>query len=148
MRVRVYFFGKENDITPRERELLQRMRLFSVELSPLRHSRHTDAALAQAEEASRAEKAIGGRPYWALDERGERMTSERFSREIITALETEKELTMVIGGAAGLTPSLREGAMRVLSFSPMVWTHDLVRLMLTEQLYRAQEIHRGSAFHK
>ena len=54
----------------------------------------------------------------------------------------------LIGGADGLDPALLAGADLKLSFSPMVWPHQLVRIMLAEQLYRATTILSGHPYHR
>jgi 23S rRNA (pseudouridine1915-N3)-methyltransferase len=54
----------------------------------------------------------------------------------------------VIGGADGIDPALRERADVRLSFGKMVWPHMLVRVMLTEQLYRAASILAGAPYHR
>jgi 23S rRNA (pseudouridine1915-N3)-methyltransferase len=56
-------------------------------------------------------------------------------------------LTFVIGGPEGLPPSLKKYPDR-LSLSPLTFTHQIVRLVLVEQLYRAIEIAKGSSYHK
>ena len=55
---------------------------------------------------------------------------------------------ILIGGADGLDPSLRDRADLVLSFGAMVWPHMLVRVMLAEQLYRAATILAGGPYHR
>jgi len=58
-----------------------------------------------------------------------------------------KNITIVIGGAFGVSTALIQRANLVWSLSPLVFPHQLVRLILTEQLYRAQEIARGGKYH-
>jgi 23S rRNA (pseudouridine1915-N3)-methyltransferase len=85
----------------------------------------------------------------ALDERGATMSSGDFADALSAWSESGvRDLTFVIGGADGLTPSLRGRANRVLSFGPMVWPHLLARVMLAEQLYRAATILAGSPYHR
>jgi 23S rRNA (pseudouridine1915-N3)-methyltransferase len=55
---------------------------------------------------------------------------------------------LLIGGANGLAPEVRETSDAVLSFGPMVWPHMLARVMLAEQLYRAATILAGSPYHR
>lgn len=56
-------------------------------------------------------------------------------------------LSIVIGGAEGLPPSLKQGR-ELWSLSPMTFTHQWARVVLAEQIYRATEIKKGSAYHK
>jgi 23S rRNA (pseudouridine1915-N3)-methyltransferase len=59
-----------------------------------------------------------------------------------------QRLAFVIGGADGLTPALKAQAHWRLSLSPMTFPHELARLMLVEQLFRAQAIVQGSPYHR
>jgi len=58
-----------------------------------------------------------------------------------------QKVVLVIGGAYGVTDEVRSKASFVLSLSPLVLPHQLVRLVLIEQLYRAQEITKNSSYH-
>ena len=57
-------------------------------------------------------------------------------------------MTFVIGGAEGIPPALKAKAKALISLSRMTFTHQITRLILVEQVYRALEIERGSAYHK
>ncbi len=80
----------------------------------------------------------------ALDERGKELTSREFAR----FLEKHPTLTFLIGGADGLSDRVRERADLLLSLSKMTFQHDVARIVLLEQLFRAQEINRGSPYHR
>ena len=82
-----------------------------------------------------------------LDERGELMDSPTFSQLLVKGVERYSQVTIIIGGAYGVTEELRAKAHTVLSLSPLVFPHQLVRLILTEQLYRSQEIAAGAPYH-
>ena len=85
----------------------------------------------------------------ALDERGRTLASREFAGRLAGWRdEGRPEVAFVIGGADGLTPSLRSRADVMLSFGRMVWPHMLARVMLTEQLYRAASILGGSPYHR
>lgn len=85
----------------------------------------------------------------ALDERGDNLNSPEFARLLRRAADTgRRDLALLIGGADGLDPALRDGADRRLSLGAMVWPHMLVRVMLSEQLYRAASILAGSPYHR
>eukprot|EP00965_Chrysotila_dentata_P224445 6194180-Pleurochrysis_carterae.AAC.2 len=84
-----------------------------------------------------------------LDERGELYTSKEFSRMMFDALEDGgSRLTFIIGAADGLPDELRNGPHQLLSLSRMTFTHQMARLLLVEQIYRACEIQRGSKYHR
>lgn len=81
-----------------------------------------------------------------LSEDGECITSVKFAQKL-SQLGSER-LAFVIGGAAGLDASLKEKAAWCLSLSPMTFPHELARLILLEQLYRAQSILQGGPYHR
>lgn len=87
--------------------------------------------------------------YLCLDPAGKLFTSEKFAKEIFKQLEVGgSKLVLVIGAAEGLSSSIKASASSVLSLSPLTFTHQLCRLVLLEQLYRASEIHKGTPYHK
>jgi 23S rRNA (pseudouridine1915-N3)-methyltransferase len=82
-----------------------------------------------------------------LDERGKMVDSPALSRLLLTPLESSINVTIIIGGAYGVDATIHERANVVWSLSPLVFPHQLVRLILIEQLYRAQEIAAGNPYH-
>ncbi|WP_299701472.1 23S rRNA (pseudouridine(1915)-N(3))-methyltransferase RlmH [uncultured Tateyamaria sp.] len=84
-----------------------------------------------------------------LDERGRVETSPAFAKRLSGWRDNGRgDVAFLIGGADGIDPSLRAEADHLLSFGAMVWPHMLVRVMLTEQLYRAASILAGSPYHR
>jgi 23S rRNA (pseudouridine1915-N3)-methyltransferase len=84
-----------------------------------------------------------------LDERGKNLTSEDFAGRIGLLRDSgRKSLVVAIGGADGHDASLRDQAELVLSFGALTWPHQLVRVMLAEQLYRAATILSGHPYHR
>lgn len=82
-----------------------------------------------------------------LDEHGKMFTSEEFSTFLVKELEKgQTHLALVIGSATGLTKALR--VYPSISLSPMTLTHQMVRLLLVEQLYRGLSIASGGKYHK
>ena len=82
------------------------------------------------------------------DEEGETMSSERFAKWLQKAREGGRDVAFVIGGAFGLSPELRARATMRLALAPWTLPHELARLVLVEQLYRAGTIVRGEPYHK
>lgn len=82
-----------------------------------------------------------------LDERGRLLDSPALSRHLMDALAQARLVTLVIGGAYGVDERVRQRANLVWSLSPLVFPHQLVRLIVMEQLYRAQEIAAGRPYH-
>jgi len=84
-----------------------------------------------------------------LDEKGVNFSSCNFAQMLEEkAIHGEKELVFIIGGAEGVTESLKRKAKKIISFGKATWPHKMVRLMLIEQIYRAQQILRGHPYHK
>jgi 23S rRNA (pseudouridine1915-N3)-methyltransferase len=84
-----------------------------------------------------------------LDERGKMLSSPDFADMLAGWRDAGRsDLALVIGGADGIAPELRARADFALSFGQMVWPHMLVRVMLSEQLYRAASILAGSPYHR
>lgn len=84
-----------------------------------------------------------------LDERGKVMPSPDFAHALARFRDDGRSaVAFVIGGADGLAPDLRKEADLTLSFGKMVWPHMLVRVMLSEQLYRAASILAGAPYHR
>ena len=82
-----------------------------------------------------------------LDERGKNIDSPTLSRILEDELSYGKQIVVIIGGAYGVDDRIHQRADMVWSLSKLVFPHQLVRLVLVEQVYRAQEIARGGAYH-
>lgn len=84
-----------------------------------------------------------------LEIKGKKLTSLDFAQKIKEIVnEGKKELIFIIGGANGLDKSVSERADFKLSFSDMTFTHQMIRLILTEQLYRAFKINANEPYHR
>lgn len=83
-----------------------------------------------------------------LDPLGKSITSKYFAKIINNAFDSSKNLTFIIGGAYGIDDSLKIEANLVISLSAMTMPHLLARLILTEQIYRAQTILNRHPYHK
>lgn len=89
-----------------------------------------------------------GREYViCCDERGENISSDEYSQRLSRMFLDGREVVILIGGAYGFPPEVREKADYVWSFSKLVFPHMIARLIVAEQVYRAQEIARGGAYH-
>jgi 23S rRNA (pseudouridine1915-N3)-methyltransferase len=103
-----------------------------------------------AAEAELLRKSIPkGAVTMIMDERGKVLSSIEFSGKLSGWRDAGvQDLAILIGGADGLDPSLRAEADFALSFGKMVWPHMLVRVMLSEQLYRAASILGNAPYHR
>ena len=85
----------------------------------------------------------------AMDERGKPQSSEQFAKKIGDWRDSGvADLAFLIGGADGLDDGLRKEAALILSLGAMTWPHFLARIMLAEQLYRAETILAGHPYHR
>jgi 23S rRNA (pseudouridine1915-N3)-methyltransferase len=82
-----------------------------------------------------------------LDERGKLLASPALSQTLQQLFVNSKNVVLVIGGAYGVSDELTKRANLVWSLSPLVFPHQLVRLILAEQVYRASEIATGHPYH-
>lgn len=83
-----------------------------------------------------------------MDERGKSLTSRDFALKIDQWQTSHGQIQFIIGGADGLSDDIRKKATMLMSFGVQTWPHMLVRVMLMEQLYRAQQILSGHPYHR
>jgi 23S rRNA (pseudouridine1915-N3)-methyltransferase len=108
-----------------------------------------DAPRVRQREAEKIERALPpGSHAVALDERGREFTSHEFALFINEALEKGvREMVFIIGGSMGLDPSVTAQAQTTLAMSRWTLTHEMARVVLLEQLYRAFTIIKGKTYH-
>ncbi|MBG6217926.1 23S rRNA (pseudouridine1915-N3)-methyltransferase [Arthrobacter sp. CAN_A6] len=103
---------------------------------------------ARKEESERLMTKLSGNDFVVLlDERGKAIDSPALSRTLLHPLDRSRGVTLIIGGAYGVDAGVHTRADFVWSLSPLVFPHQLVRLILAEQVYRAQEIAGGRSYH-
>ncbi|HEY8310482.1 MAG TPA: 23S rRNA (pseudouridine(1915)-N(3))-methyltransferase RlmH [Gemmatimonadaceae bacterium] len=120
-----------------------------VEVKGERGDAATPAATVREREGDRIRQRVGGvSTMVACDASGKSMTSERFAVWLQEARESARDVAFVIGGAFGLDDKLRDAAQVRLSLAPWTLPHELARLVLAEQLYRAGTLVRGEPYHK
>jgi 23S rRNA (pseudouridine1915-N3)-methyltransferase len=122
----------------------------SVEIVEIRESRASDAERRKLEESIAIANLIpDGAVVVLLDERGDGLSSAAFADQLGRWRDGGQAATaFVIGGADGLSETLRERARITLNFGQATWPHQLVRIMLLEQLYRAVTILSGHPYHR
>ena len=122
-----------------------------AELPPGERGRQTQSEVAMMRgQSARLLAAIPERGYTVvLDERGQMFDSVKFARwlERLT-IDSPHGIHFVLGGDVGLDDSVRQRADKVVSLSPMTLPHQLARVMLLEQIYRACTLMRNIAYHK
>lgn len=146
--------GPERDLAARYQarftDIGRRLGFRGLDVHEIAESRARDAAARVAEEGA----AIAGRctteaVVIALDERGRSLESADFARQLAAWRdEGVNDTIFVIGGADGLSPDLRRKAKLTLAFGAATWPHQMVRVMLLEQIYRAATILAGHPYHR
>lgn len=109
-----------------------------------------DTALAVKKEGEAITSKIPKGSYIiACDPKGVKMTSEKFAEMFSKLyLSSVNNICFVIGGSAGLSSEVKEKADMLLSFSDFTFAHNLFRVILTEQIYRAHKIINRETYHK
>ena len=113
-------------------------------------ARDAENQMIMAKEAQRIEKKIGQRDFVVvLAIEGKQFPSETFSQLISeTTVKGYSDITFIIGGSLGLDPRIKKRANVLMSFGLLTLPHQLMRLVLIEQIYRAFLIAQGSSYHK
>jgi 23S rRNA (pseudouridine1915-N3)-methyltransferase len=146
--------GPERDLCARYMERAaasaRSVGLTGVEFREIEEGRARRAEDRKAEEA-RAIRALipAGARLVLLDERGKSIGSEAFAQDIGRVRDGgTSAFVLAIGGPDGFDPPLRAEAHQVLAFGAMTWPHQLVRIMASEQIYRAITILSGHPYHR
>src|SRR5215211_4483378 len=112
-------------------------------------ARSGSADLVREREGERLVGAIpAGAQVVACELTGRTMTSEQFARWLQEQRELARDVAILIGGAFGLSSRVKDRAALSLALAPWTLPHELARLVLAEQLYRAGTITRGEPYHK
>ena len=146
--------GPERDLVERYRErfadMSRKLGFRGLEIHEISESRAREAPARMAEEAAAILSLIpAGAVVAALDERGKPVDSAAFAKQLGRWRdESTANVVFVIGGADGLSPELRRKMKTVFAFGQATWPHQLVRIMLMEQIYRAATILAGHPYHR
>lgn len=132
--------GGENFISDGYDEYAKRL---APTMNVVTHFLKSDAALVEAV------KNLGKGKIILLSEEGVEYSSRKFSSFLYDSFEDGgAHVTFVIGGFSGLPNELRKSSFPLISLSKMTFTHQMARLLLIEQIYRATEIKKNSGYHK
>lgn len=155
MNIEIWSLGKENESFIEEgiRYYFQKTKPYnSIELILLQTAKKnatSDVERAKQQEEEMILKKLQPNHYLILlDERGKQLNSIQWSQQFQQCMnQGVKTLVLLIGGAFGVTENIRKQAKQVWSLSPLVFPHQLVRLMLAEQVYRSFSILNNSPYH-
>ncbi len=146
--------GPERELAERYRDRFddigRKLGFRSLEIHEIPESRAREAAARMADEAAAISALIPDKSsIIALDERGETIDSASFARHLGRWRdESVPTAVFLIGGADGLSPELRRKVKLSVAFGKATWPHQMVRVMLLEQIYRAATILSGHPYHR
>ena len=150
MSVHIIAIGKKHEdwVSPAISRYEKRLKQpFDVNWVLLPHS-SLEGDKARQEESDRISARLSAYDYVILlDERGKLIDSPALLALIEERITHSAKIAIIIGGAYGVTDELRRSVHFVWSLSLLVFPHQLVRLILIEQIYRSQQISVGSAYH-
>ena len=150
MPIRIITIGRKHDSWVSEgieRYQKRLKRPYNIEWVLLPHSA-MEGTRAREEESERILSRLNTDDYVVLlDEQGKNLNSPELSKLLTTPLDLSRQVTLIIGGAYGVDGTIHARANFVWSLSRLVFPHQLVRLILTEQVYRAQEIAGDKPYH-
>jgi 23S rRNA (pseudouridine1915-N3)-methyltransferase len=150
MPIKVIAVGKKHEswvVEGIERYQKRLKRPFLIEWVFLPHST-LDGDMARRDESGRILSRLGATDFVVLlDERGKNVDSPTLQKILSGELSHSREVVIIIGGAYGVDVTVRNRADFMWSLSDLVFPHQLVRLILTEQIYRSQEIAIGAQYH-
>ena len=126
-------------------------RYWPLDVHEVREERATGSSIERVKEkegARLAERIPEKAHMIACDQGGKALDSKQFADFLQRARQDDRDLAFVIGGAFGLTADVAARASTRLSLAPWTLPHEIARLVLAEQLYRAGTIVRGEPYHK
>lgn len=155
MRIRIVVVGKTDGgyITDGVSDYLKRISRYNpVELRVVPYLKNSKALTPEQQCQREGEQVLAAlnpaSEVVILDERGDNYTSCEFARWVEARMQLGiKELTFVIGGAYGFSQAVRQRASATIALSRLTFSHQMVRLIFAEQLYRAFTIIRGEPYH-
>ena len=123
-------------------------RYWPLDVIEVKEEHGREAAVGMRREGDRMLERAEGCLIVACDERGDSMTSPAFADWMQRLREGGRDVALLIGGAFGLDAAVREAASRRITLAPFTLPHEMARLVLVEQLYRAGTIVRRETYHK
>ena len=150
MPLTIITIGKKHDSLLKdaiERYQTRLLKPFNLKWDILSHSSHEGDRARQEESERILARVLPNDIVCLLDERGRLLDSPTLSSFLANYLDQSRHIKIIIGGAYGVNEVLRKRANLVWSLSPLVFPHQLVRLILAEQIYRAQSIYKNQPYH-
>lgn len=119
-----------------------------VEIKPDKRAAGKNSEVVQEAEAKRILDVVGKDYLIALDERGQEVTTLQLAERMVAWLANGRDVSLIIGGADGLHSSIKQKADWLWSLSRLTLPHGMVRVLLSEQLYRAHSVIQNHPYHR
>jgi 23S rRNA (pseudouridine1915-N3)-methyltransferase len=145
MKIKIITIGKLNNLSPEfilSEEYKKRIS-YKIEIKEI------SSKSSKIQEGKKVLKSIDKDNFLiCLDENGKEYTSELFAKQIESLSLSNNHITFLIGGAEGHSEEIKNKCHLIISLGRMTWPHKLARIMLLEQIYRAQTILSNHPYHK
>ena len=141
--------NKDKDYLSLESDYLKRFKTFELKIHEVKsHEENLELEANEVQKKIQSLSKTKSIPFILLTERGKSFSSVKFSEFVEKKFESHSEFALIIGGASGHGKELYEQCIGELSLSPLTFPHKMARLILIEQLYRAETITLGHPYNK
>ncbi len=139
----------ETAVKEYSKRLPKNIQLKIIEITPAIRGKNNNADNYKQKEQENIEASLSPRSFIiALDERGKSISSQQLADQLQTWHDEQQHISIIIGGADGLSNGIKKKASQMWSLSKMTLPHGLVRVMLVEQIYRAWTITQNHPYHR
>ncbi|MBN2689827.1 MAG: 23S rRNA (pseudouridine(1915)-N(3))-methyltransferase RlmH [Gammaproteobacteria bacterium] len=131
------------------KRLPKQWQLNLIEIPPLKYNKSTSSAKIKEQESTLIKNKIKNNScIISLDEHGKQLTSMQLAKQIKIFTEQHHNICFIIGGAEGLDQAVLDGSKIILGLSNLTFPHQLVRVILAEQIYRSWTILQNHPYHR
>lgn len=151
MKIEIITIGKMNNKSQKSiiEDYLKRIKNINIIEIPTKNNFADNMELTKKYEHEKIAKYLIGKTIICMSEEGKQYTSPEFAKFLTkTCQDHQKTITFIIGGAAGLDQELKKKSHQIISLGKMTFPHMLARILLVEQIYRADTLIKGHPYHK
>ena len=139
----------DSAFTEYSKRLPKKINFNLIEIAPATRSKNINSEqLKKIEEEKITTSITNNSLVIALDEKGKSINSRELSIELQTWIDNQQHVSILVGGADGLSPSIKNKADEIWSLSKMTLPHNLIRIVIIEQIYRAWSIINHHPYHR
>ncbi len=151
MKIEIIAIGKMTDKAQKSiaEDYLKRLKNIKITEIPVKNNFSDNSTLTKKYEFEQISKYIQGKTLICLSEEGDQFDSNQFAHFIKNTHQIQqKTIAFIIGGASGLDPEIKKQCHKIISLGKMTFPHMIARIILIEQIYRANTILQGHPYHK